>query len=805
VRADVEAEIEFHLDQLTEELMGNGLSEKEARADAGRMFGNLENARSECFRLSLRRSKRVAYRYVVSGFYQDVKYVLRSLRKRRLATAVVVLTLALGIGANTAVFSVYHSVLLDPFPYENPEQLVQVWEANPEANARGQLAYTDLGVNPLNYIDYRDQSSVFSNMGYVVDYAEDGTITVGEDGDVTGRVGVWSVSSTLFDVLGVSPFLGRPFLESERAPANDRTGRWIDVVILSHELWHTRFLSDTGIVGRKIEVDGAVATVVGVMPPGFQLPPLSQWGSVEYHDADVYLPLHYPAFEMGRRFHQFRVIARLKQGVSVEQAGVELGTIAERLEREYPETNTGWKAEVSALRSTLSRDFGNELKLLMGAAGLVLLIACANVASLQLALGITRSKEIATRAALGAGRFGIIRHLLAESMLLAAFGGLAGLLVTFWVTQYLVAFVPGDLPRAPEAGIALPVFGFTVLLSLFAGLVFGLAPTVTASQTSLVSALKEGGRPESPEAKRWRISKLLLPGQVAFTVVLLIGSGLLLKSFGRLSNTERGYDSSDVLVARVFVGDHHPVLGTAMPGHPEYEARKRAQTVLFRDVLDRVRALPGVVDATTTASLPLQGGVGFLPLQIEGSTEEGRHTRRAEIGPNYFRTMGIPLIRGKVLWERGQSQADAGAAVVSQTLALTQWPGEDPVGKRFGFWDCCDLTVVGVVGDVDDRGVDDPPFNALVDPRAVVYTPRLGGDLLVRTTIGQTSVADEVRAVYSDLLSGFVLEFDTLDGLHSSSLSRPRFYLLLVGVFAAVALALAAVDRRQVFFVISDN
>jgi len=380
-----------------------------------------------------------------------------------------------------------------------------------------------------------------------------------------------------------------------------------------------------------------------------------------------------------------------------------------------------------------------------------------------------------------------------ESLLLAVVGGLAGLVVAYWGTASLIAFVPGDLPRAPQAGIDLPVFCFTSLLTIFAGVLFGLAPAVTASRASLVTALKEGIRPKPSGAPKWLVSRLLVPSQVALAAVLLTGTGLLLKSFVRLYRVERGYDASHVLVARVHAGDHHPILGAVVPGHPEHETRTRAQADLFRGILSRVRALPGVENATTSASLPLQGDVAFLPLEVEGMPDERGYTRRAEVGPDYFRTMDIPLLRGGVFSESDYSQNGGHAVLVSETFARTQWPGEDPVGKRIGFWDCCDLTVIGVVGDVDDRGVDDPPFNSQVDPRAVVYEPRLGGDLLVRTAHSPERVADDVRVIYTSLLSGFVLEFGTLDGLQSASLARPRFYLLLVGVFGSVAMVLAVV------------
>jgi len=722
VHDDVDAEIEFHIDRLTDELMTEqGLSECDARAEASRMFGDTASTRSACTRLSLRRKRHRRLSHMVGGFVQDLRYGLRALRSQPIVTAATVLTLALGIGANTAVFTVYHSVLLEPFPFEEPEQLVQIWEANPEALARGQLAYADLGVNPVNYVDYRDQGTAFDNMAYLLDYAEDGTVTVGRDTDVAERVGAWSVSGSLFDVLGVRPVLGRTFLESERAPAGDRSGRWVEVVIISNELWRSTFAADSNIIGRRIAVDGAYATVVGVLPPAFQIPPLSQWGSVDFHKADVYLPLHIPAFEMGRRFHMFKVIARLKRDVSVEQAGAELRTIAARLEETHPETNAGWTAEVSPLRNILYRDFGSELTLLMCAAGLVLLIACANVANIQLARGAAQLRAIATRAALGAGRAGVIRHLLAENLLLAAMGGMVGVLIAYFGTQLLILFVPGNLPRAPEAGVSMPAFGVAIVLSLLAGLAFGLAPAVASSHRSLVDALKEGGRSESPSVRRWRVSRLLLPSQVALAVVLLIGSGLLLKSLMRLSRVDRGFDPANVLVVKVHAGSHHPVLGSQMPVHPECASRAAARAEVFREILTRVRELPGVIDATTAALQPLHGGIGFLPLRIQGASEEPRYTRHSEVGPTYFRTMGIPLLRGEGFPDRELGRAGGRVAVVSQTLARTYWPDQNPISKRIGFWECCDLEIVGVVGDVDDRGVDDATFNTSVDPKAVVY------------------------------------------------------------------------------------
>ncbi len=793
LQADVDAEIDFHLEQLTEELAEKGMSQHAARAEAERIFGDPELPRRACTKLSSRRTKLRKNRQMTSFFLLDIRYGLRTLRNSPGTTAVAVLTLALGIGANTAIFSVYNSVLLQPFPYDNPDKLVQIWEANPEAVTRGQLAYTDLGVNPLNYLDYRDQNSVFSSMGYAVDYAADGTITVGGDEGAPQQVGAWSISRSIFDVLGVQPLIGRPFLESERAPANNRTGRWIDVVILSNELWQRRFGSDSDIIGRRITIDGAPATVVGVMPPGFQLPPLSEWGSVTHHDADVYLPLHYPAFELGRRFHQFRVIARLRQGVSVEHASIEMQAIASRLERAYPETNTGWTAEVAPLRDILVRDFGRELTLLIAAAGFVLLIACANVANLQFARGVARRREIATRVALGAGRAGILRHLLAESLLFASFGGAVGLLFAVWGTQWLLTMVPDNLPRVPETGIDLPVFGFTLVLSLLTGIASGLAPAAMSSRINLVHAWMKVGPTTSSRVSRWRIPRLLLPVQVALAVVLLIGGGLLMQNYLRLNNVDRGYDSSNVLVSNLHGGTHHPILGTVSPDDPEYEASTRVQVDFFHEILGRLRALPGVAEATTAVSLPLQGGVGFLPLQIDGRPKDRSNTRRAEVGPGYFRTMGIPLLRGDVFSEWNPNMDWGNVALVSQTLANDLWPEENPVGKRFGFWECCDITVIGVVGDVNDRGVDDPPFNVSVDPRAVVYTPRLGGSLLVRATLNPLSIIDAVRATYSDVSGDAVLDFSTLEELESNSLARPRFYLLFVGIFAVVALALALV------------
>lgn len=735
---------------------------------------------------------------------QDLRYTLRQLVKNPGFTAVATVTLALGIGANTAIFSVLNSVLLRPLPYDHPEELVQIWETNPKVVAERDVGFSDIGVNALNYLDYRTQATAFTDMGYVIPYADDGMIQVGGGDGVPERVWAWSVSGSVFSVLGVQPMLGRTFLPEERAPSDQM--RWTDVVILSHELWQRRFGSDTAIIGRHITIEAGRATVIGVMPPGFSIPPMYDRGSIVFRNADIYLPLFYRAFAQPRRFRQFKVVARLKPGVSLARAQSEMRTIARRLEAVYPEANAGWTAVVTPLRTLLVGDFGGGLFLLMGAVGFVLLIACGNVANLLIVRGAARRTEIAIRTALGGGRSRLVRHLLTESTLLAFLGGAAGLLLAAWGTDLLVALVPANVPRAAESGIDARVLGFTLGLSVLTGLGFGLLPAFKLSQVNPIDALKLGESGRASEQGGWRVSRFLVMGQVAMALLLLIGGGMLMKSFIRLRSVDPGFDSRNVLVANLHFGAHDALTSFA-PGTPEERrARSRRRFAFSHEALERIRALPGAEAAATTSQSPLDGSTSLWPLKIEDRPGERQNALAFHVSPDYFRTMRIPLVQGegfpewdgisdweKYNWDGGCTEFGAYCvAIVSETLARTLWPGQDPLGKRIGIYDCC-LTVVGVVRDVSYRGVDDPPLIGAFDPGFQLYLPFTGDALLVRTAVDPLTLTNAVRAIVLELASEAVVSFTTLDSRLSASLARPRFYMLLVGIFAVAAVILALV------------
>ena len=742
----------------------------------------------------------------MGGLREDLRYAVRRLASRPGFTLLATMTLALGIGASTAIFSVLDSVLLRPLPYRDPDQLVQLWETNPDVVKARNFPFSDVGVNAHNYLEYRSQATAFTDLGYVTPYTEDGMIQVGGGEGPAERVWAWSVSGSVFTVLGVQPMLGRAFLPEERAPPGQ--WRWTDVVILSHALWQRRFGSDSGIVGRKITIEAGPATVVGVMPPGFVIPPMYFRGAVLYHDAGIYVPLFYQAFEQPRRFRQFRVIGRLKPGVTVAKAEAEVKTIARRLEAAYPEANDGWTAVVTPLHELLGRDFGGGLGLLMGAVGVVLLIACGNVASLLIAQGAARRTELAVRTALGAGRARLARLLFTESTLLALVGGAVGLALAAWGTRLLVALVPADVPRAAESGIDLRVLGFALALALVTGIAVGMAPAFWSSQIDPHQDLKVRGAERASGPGGRQLARVLVGGQIALAFVLLIGGGLLAKSFVRLHRTDPGYDPAHLLVGTLQFGAHHSLteFSTTRLGPEEARLRDQRKYSFTHHALERIRALPGVTAAASSGLSPLVGGSGYWPLKVDGRPDEKRNALVAHASPDYLRTMGLPLLRGEGFpaWD-GVSEAEryhwAGGcpgaaqycvAIVSETLARTVWPGDDPIGKRVGIYDCC-VTVVGVVPDVRYRGVDDPVLSSEFDDRVQMYLPGTGPELLIRTTVEPTTLIDAVRAIVLDLAGEAVVDFTTLDRRQTVSLARPRFYAVLVGLFAAVAATLALV------------
>jgi putative ABC transport system permease protein len=767
--AEIVEELSQHLEDRYEQSLASGATEDEARRAA-----LLELKEGDLLAQELRRVERPARREPAAAgssgrksmfgdLWQDLRYGLRTLRKHPGFTAVAVTALALGIGANTAIFSVVNTVLLRPLPYKDPERLVMVWEDDTKGG------YPRDTPAVANYVDWREQNRVFDGMAAIADQSFNLT-GVGDPERLDGK----RVSANLFGLLGVEPLFGRGFLPEDDQPGAGR------VVVLSHGLWQRRFGADPKVVGRSLDLNGQSYSVVGVMPPSFQFPS---------REDELWVPIAFTQREAANRGnHYLEVVARMKPGVSVEQAQAEMSTIAARLQQQYPEHNTDLGAAVVPLHEQVVGDIKPALLVLLGAVGFVLLVACANVANLLLARAAARQKEIALRVALGASRARLVRQFLTESVLLAALGGVIGLLLALWGVNLLKAFIPDSISQVRAITVDAKVLGFTLLVSLLTGLIFGLAPATQASNFNLNETLKEGGRDAASGSRGKRVRSLLVIAEVAVSLVLLVGAGLLINSFLRLRSVEPGFNVSNLLT-----------MGVVLPQqkYPDHARR----SAFYDDLIRRVEAVPGVKSAAVTNWIPLvkQGDSTSITIEGRPAPEPGKElivvTR--VVSPDYFKTMGIQLSRGRAFDER-QDRADApGAVIVSETAARRYWPGEDAVGKRLSVgtpespddW----LTVVGVTKDVRQFQLDaDPkPQMYLTYAQADFFNPR---NLVVSTEVEPQSLATAVRnTVWAIDRDQPVSNIRTMEDVLSESIARQRFSMLLLGVFAAVALLLAAV------------
>jgi len=768
--AEIIEELAQHLEDLYEQSVRGGATSEEAYRASLR-----ELTEGELLAQELRRVERLARQEpavpggggatnLIEGIWQDVRYGLRSLAKNPGFTAVAVLALALGIGANSAIFSVVNAILLRPLPYKDPDRLVMVWED------RSKNGYPRDTPAAGNFHDWREQNQVFEGMAAVANQSFNLTGS-GEPERVDGR----RVSANLFQLLGVEPLHGRRFLPEEDQPGAGR------VVVLSHGLWQRRFGSDPQVLGSQLTLDGESHTVVGVMPADFRFPsPEDQmWVPIAFNSQE--------AANRGRHFLQ--VYARLKPGVGLEQARAEMDTIAARLQQQYPNSNTNVGAAVVPLHEQLVGDIRPALLLLLGAVGFVLLVACANVANLLLARAAARQKEIALRLALGASRARLLRQFLTESLLLALLGGASGLLLALWGVNLLRSFIPESVSQASTVSVDSSVLAFTLLVSVLTGLVFGLAPASQTSGFNLNETLKEGGRDSAAGRRGGRVRSLLVVAEVAVSLVLLIGAGLLINSFLRLRGVDPGFRTDNLLTMKVVLPK------TKYPDH----ARRSA---FYTELLGRVAALPGVNSAAVTTNLPLTFKGNSMGVSIEGRPDPGPGQRPSVVtrvvSPDYFRTMGIGLLQGRQFGRDDRADTTS-VAVVSETLARRFWPGEDPLGKRLtpgpatstnpDDW----ITVVGVARDVRQFELDaDPkPQMYLSYEQAGFFEP---GDLVVSTAVDPLGLAGAVRqAVWQVDRDQPVSDVRTMSDILSASLARQRFSTLLLALFAAVALALAAV------------
>jgi putative ABC transport system permease protein len=694
--------------------------------------------------------------------WQDLSYGARMLMKYPGFTLIAVLTLALGIGANTAIFSVVNGVLLRPLPFDEAERLVRVYVTVPARSLR---------MNPvsyLNFADYRAQNSVFASMA-----AYSGASATFTGGVAPEQIEGVAASGDLFAALNARPAAGRLFTSADQEQGHK------NIVVISHGLWQRSFGGDPKIVGRQVTLDATLYTVIGVMPHGFRFP-------IEQSKTDYWVPLN-PQSEMNqeRGMNYLSVAARLKAGVSLEQAQAEMSAIASRLEQDYRDKNAGRGINLVPLHEALTGNVRRALLVLLAAVGFVLLIACVNVANLQLARAASRGREMAIRSALGAAPRRIVRQLLTESLLIAALGGAIGLLLAAWSIDLLAASLPEDIPRAGGVGLDARALGFTAAITLLTSLAFGFAPALQSSRADLTESLKEGGRGVGAGAGRSRLRNLLVVTEVALSLVLLIGAGLLLKSFRHLLDVNPGFDPHGVLTATV-----------ALPnGSYREEAR---QSAFFQQALSRIAALPGVAAAGVVDPMPLGGSMAMNGFSIEGrpapSAGERPATNSRIISADYLKALGIPLLRGRALSERDHAAAPQ-VMLINESFARHYFPNENPLGQRIRLTIAPKFVaeIVGVVGDVKHRGLDREAGPEAYVSYLQVPTPIMS--LVVRGASGDplrlaASVRQAVEQVDKDQP---LADVKPMAAWLDESVARQSFNLLLFAVFAAVALLLAAI------------
>ncbi len=765
--SEIAEELAQHLEDVYQRSLRDGTTEAEA-ANAALQ----ELATDELLQKEMRRSQTPFKEHAVAGgptnsnvitdLLHDLRYAARLQRKNPGFTIVAVIALALGIGANTAIFSVVNTVLLRPLPYKDPERLVMVWE---DASRHGYPRDTPAAGN---YVDWRDQNQVFEGMAAIADTSFNLTGS-GEPERLEGR----RVSVNLFPLLGVEPQIGRVFTAAEDQPGAQR------VVLLSYGLWQRRFGGDPNIAGQSLTLNGESYVVVGVMPARFQFPS---------SDDQAWVPIAFTQQEMANRGrHYLEVLARLKPGVSLDQAQSEMSTIAARLQQQYPQFNAELGAVVQPLQEHLVGDIKPALLILLGAVGLVLLIACANVANLLLARAAVRQKEIAVRVALGARRWRLIRQFLTESVLLSTVGGLVGLAIAYGGLVLLRAFIPENISQAREISMDLKVLGFTFLVSVATGVIFGLAPAIQAARFNQIETLKEGGRDAATGGGGKRLRGLLVTAEVAISLVLLIGAGLLINSFLRLRNVDPGFRADNLLTMRIVLPK------------PRYEQFER-RSAFYTDLVQRVQSLAGVRSAAITTNLPLYRQGNSISISVEGQPAPPPGQERIVvtriISPGYFDTMSIPLLRGRNVTEQ-DTETTPNVVVISETMARRYWPGEDAVGKRIAAgrvtspedW----IQVVGVVKDVRqfELNAEPKPQMYLSYRQAGFFEPR---DLVVKTDVDPSSLAATVRkAVWEIDKDQPVSNIQTMEEILADSIARQRFSMLLLAIFAGVALVLAGV------------
>ena len=699
----------------------------------------------------------------------DVRYALRMLGRNPGFTAVAVLTLALGIGANTTMFGVVNATLLKPLPFPDSDRLVMLWQ--------GQVSDPkNLNIVSLpNYRDWLEQNRAFEGIALFDSAGKGYNLSGGTEPEQVSGV---RVTASFFPVLGVPPLMGRTFLPEEEVAGRDRE------VVLSHGLWSRRYGADAAIVGKTVMIDSQEYTVVGVMPPTFEF---QFWSGPR----QLWVPAGYTQGDQGRDSNSFLSFARRKAGVTFAQAQAEMDTIGRRLAAQYPLENAGETVKVQPMREAGITDLRPALLALLAVVGFVLLIACANVANLLLARSAARHKELAIRSALGAGRGRIVRQLLTESVLLSVLGGTSGLLLAVWATHLLPQILPEGLRFIPmrsveRIGIDAPVLAFTFAVSCLTGILFGLAPAFGSSRSDLIEPLKESGRGSTPAGKS-RLRHALVASEMALTLVVLAGAGLMIASMARLLGVDPGLDPKNVLVAEMSLPQVELYYGP--PEHRRF----------CQDLQEHVGTLAGVVSVSTVAHLPLSGGGAGRGLAIEGQPDPGPQNQPGAgysvTCPNFLRTMGIPLVAGREFTEQDALGAP-GVILVNESFARRFWPGQQAVGKRvkIGRFDSTDpwLTVVGVHKDVRHSGLAEDTYPSFLRPYSQAGWPFVS--IVVRTTSAPASFVNPVKKALAQIEPNQpVSGVRTMEEVVAGSVGARRFNMRLLAAFALLALVLAAV------------
>jgi predicted permease len=760
VEEDLDKELRFHLEQQAAENLAAGMPAGDARSAAIRKLGGWTQIQEEC--RDMRRTD------TIETFWRDLRYALRALGASPGFTVVIVLTLALAIGANSAIFSVIDGVLLRPLPYPEANRMARIFFHS--------ASYAKFPLNPFDFRDFRRLLRSFDSLaGYThFDLQLSGT---GQPERFTG----FAVTAGYFHVLGLHPARGREFNTNDEIPGNEQQ------VILSDRLWRKRFGADPNIVGRKITLDSRPFTVTGVMPPGTEHPGNEYNGVAHGETVDLWWPFVFRGDPNQRGSHYLEAIGRLKKGVSAAQAQAEMNALMAQIRHEHPGALEGWQAIVVPLYQEIVGPSERLLLVLLGAVGLVLLIACANAANLLLARATSRQREIAVRTALGASRGRLVRQMLTESLLIALLGAGCGMAVALIGTRTLVTLLPAGFPRADTIHVNAAVFGFTLAIALGTGVLFGLAPALQAAHTNVQDSLRSGGRGSSGDRGHLRLRSVLVVGEVSLACLLLIGAGLMLRSFVNLLRSDPGFRPEHLLTASVSLPD---------------TTYKPEETLRFWERLTAsLDSVSGIRAAGVGTDLPWTG----YDDNIGGFTIEGKkppanqefHARYHVASPGYFRAIGIPLVRGR-FFTAGDDMKAPLAMIVNRSMAQRYWPNEDAVGKRISFDDHPKekdwMMIVGIVGDVKDK--PDSPETAMAMWWPIKQTPVSvnGMSIAVRGSSDPTLLANDLRQAVRQLDPTLaVAKIRPMDDIADANVSTPRFALFLVALFAGLALTLAAI------------